>query len=196
MGMLTPPNFTDLSDAQRWAEEVYRFLTVTLPADYLGGEVSVTEPKAPIPDRFVWGDTSDSAPPVFKVWLSGAWVAMAAAAATPAPIVLGVGGPLVVSDYTMRRYVDSDITITKITASVGDAPVGSNITFDLKKNGTPHTIVGSDIAITDGTNTAEVTVFLSPTLVAGDYLTMNVTGIGSTYSGANLVVQVYSEATI
>lgn len=105
--------------------------------------------------------------------------------------VLGVAGALTVTTYTMRRYINGARTIKKIVASVGTAPTGANLTFDIKVNGGSHGINAADLSITAGNYTVTDTSFDNAALADGDYLTLNVTGVGSTVAGSDLVVVVY-----
>lgn len=105
-------------------------------------------------------------------------------------VPFSVGGLIGATTYTMRLYVDRDCTITGVRASVGSSPTGSSIIVDVLKNGTTIFTGGTDRpTITVGGNTDTGTPAVTD-LVAGDYLTVTVVQVGSTYAGADLVVQV------
>lgn len=101
------------------------------------------------------------------------------------PVVLTVGAG------AMRWYVDQSYTINTVLASVGTAPTGASLIFDVNKNGTTifttqadrPTIVAGEFV--DLASTPAVT-----SLVSGDYLTVDIDQIGSTVAGANAVVRI------
>jgi hypothetical protein len=97
-------------------------------------------------------------------------------------------GTLSVVDGTGRWYNDTGRTLAvqSVRASVGVAPTGSPLVVRLKKNGT--TSLGT-ASIAAGGSTAK-TVLSSQTLDDGDYLTIDVTGVGSTTPGSDLVATV------
>lgn len=108
---------------------------------------------------------------------------MATAVSAPTTITLGIPGTLATtSEVKMRMPFDGRITAA--TVAVTTAPAGSALTADLK--------VGSDVAAAfsiaaagtsdDGTLTAANCDF-----VAGDILTLDVSGIGSSTAGSNIV---------
>jgi len=81
-----------------------------------------------------------------------------------------------------RFYFEEARTITKIRASVGVAPTGAAVVVVVYVNGTS---IGT-LSIAAGSNTTTLTV--SKEVTAGDYATVSITGIGSTYPGSNLTV--------
>jgi hypothetical protein len=81
-----------------------------------------------------------------------------------------------------RFYFEDPRTITKIRASVGQAPLGSGVTVDTLVNGLS---IGT-ITIPAGSNTATLTVAKS--VVAGDYATVSILSVGSTFSGTDLTL--------
>lgn len=101
----------------------------------------------------------------------------------PAVLTVGAGG--------MRWYVDQSYTISTVLASVGTAPTGASLIFDVNKNGTTiFTTQGDRPTIAAGefvdlSSTPAVTG-----LVSGDYLTVDIDQIGSTVAGANAVVRI------
>lgn len=96
--------------------------------------------------------------------------------------VFSVIGNVFVTAGTHRFYVERAGTLAKVRASVGTPPLGSSLTVAVKVNGT----TAATASITAGSFTGTATASLA--LVAGDYLTVDVTAVGSTTSGADLTV--------
>lgn len=92
---------------------------------------------------------------------------------------------------TMRWYFDGSATISNVLASVGVAPTGASVIFDVNKNDTTiftnqanrPTITASNFY--DFTSTPDVT-----SLTSGDYLTIDVDQIGSTIAGSNAIIRI------
>jgi len=82
-----------------------------------------------------------------------------------------------------RWYPRNNISIVSIKAAVGTAPVGSNITLDIKKDGTSVTT----LTILANENISELFDTVT-SLLTTEYVTVDVTGIGSTTAGADLTV--------
>lgn len=92
-------------------------------------------------------------------------------------------GTLYVLNGTARWYAPRDVTIQSMSAYVGTAPVGSSLNLRVNKN-------GSSIAtplITDGATSGSLTG-LTNALNAGDYLTVDVTQVGSSTAGSDLAL--------
>jgi hypothetical protein len=108
----------------------------------------------------------------------------------------GIPGSLIVTSGVSRIYFTRAATISNVVATVGTAPTGAAIIFDVNKNGTTiFTTQGSrpTIAISgfvDLSSVPDVT-----TIEAGDYLTIDVDQVGSTIAGANAVVQIEFQYT-
>lgn len=83
---------------------------------------------------------------------------------------------------THRFYVERASTLTKVRAAVGTPATGSPITVAVRVNGTVVSTVS--IPAGDYTNTSTPAVALA----VGDYLTVDITAVGSTTSGADLTV--------
>ena len=106
-------------------------------------------------------------------------------------ISFSIPGTLLVAGGTMRWYFAQSLTITNVIASVGTAPTGASLIFDVNKNGT--TIFSTQAnrpTITAGTfsdlsSTPNVT-----SLVSGDYITVDVDQIGSSVAGADAVIRI------
>lgn len=111
--------------------------------------------------------------------------------AVPLSITYTVPEVLAVQTGSIRFYFNGTATITNVTASVGVAPTGASIIVDVNKGGTtifttqanrPTITAGSNV---DLTSTPDVTAVAS-----GEYLTVDIDQVGSSVSGANLVVTV------
>jgi hypothetical protein len=106
-------------------------------------------------------------------------------------ISFSIPGTVAVGTGSMRWYFDDDYTITNVIATVGTAPTGQSLIFDVNKNGTTiFTTQGNRPTIaadsfTDLTSTPDVT-----TVASGDYLTVDIDQIGSTIAGADAVVRI------
>lgn len=90
-------------------------------------------------------------------------------------------GTLSVTTGTARWYAPYNIATNSIKAYVETAPVGSAISIDIKKNGTSAATPSISAGATSAT---EITSAV--TMNAGDYLTVDITAVGSTTAGANL----------
>ena len=90
-------------------------------------------------------------------------------------------GTLTVNTGTARWYSPRAVTITKIRKHVATAPVGAALNMTLKKNGS--SIKTFSIAAGGSTN---VTDNLNLSVAEGDYLTVDITQIGSTTAGSDL----------
>jgi hypothetical protein len=107
-----------------------------------------------------------------------------AAGAAADIIPYSVSGPLAAATGGLRWYAPTDGTITLVHVSVGTAPAGSGITVQVNRNGTS---LGT-VTIPVGSHTNTFTP-ASPAYVAGDYFTVDVTAVGTTTAGSDLVVQ-------
>ena len=101
---------------------------------------------------------------------------------TEAHTTLEQDGTLSVTTGTARWYAPRDIAITKIRPFVSTAPVGSSLRITVKKNGSSiHTL-----SVAAGQNNAANTVTTPIEVNEGDYLTVDVTAVGSTTAGSDL----------
>ena len=100
----------------------------------------------------------------------------------------GRSGLLTVITGTARIYAPGGaaLTLKSARASVALPPQGSSAIIKLMKNGTTE-LVTLTIAANDYTSGRQT---FTGTLGATDYLTVDITQIGSTYAGADLTVQV------
>lgn len=121
-------------------------------------------------------------------WNGSAYAPAVAAAASAPPYIerFAMAGVLAVKASATRAYNVSGAarTITRLHAAVGTAPAGSALTAALKVDGTQ---VGT-VNIAAGASTGSTT--LSANWPADSYLTVDVTAVGSTTAGADLVVSV------
>jgi hypothetical protein len=105
-------------------------------------------------------------------------------------ISFSIPGELTVKAGTMRWYFNSTVTVSNVIASVGVAPTGASVIFDVNKNGTTifstqgnrPTIAASGFS--DLTSVPDVTSFAS-----GDYITVDIDQIGSTLPGEDAVIR-------
>lgn len=99
-------------------------------------------------------------------------------------------GSLTTQTGASRFYVDAAATIAKVRVAVGTAPVGAAVTVDVNKNGTTiFTTQANRPSIAAGGFTATATPDVTA-LSIGDYLTVDIDGVGSTNPGADLTVSV------
>ncbi len=95
---------------------------------------------------------------------------------------------------SFRLYFKDAVTITGVSASLGTAPTGSSYLVDVNKNGTTiFTTQTNRPTILAGTNYDEATLEVVA-VAAGDYLTVDIDQVGSTITGADLVVNIEWEA--
>ena len=90
-------------------------------------------------------------------------------------------GTLYVMNGSARWYAPRAVTIQSMSAYVQTAPLGSSLNLRVNKNGssiqTPTIATG---------NTSGSLTGLSDTMNAGDYLTVDITAVGSSTAGSNL----------
>jgi hypothetical protein len=92
-------------------------------------------------------------------------------------------GDLAINTGSKRLYMSTGLTLDAVDAYLETAPTGAAAIFTLKKNGSS---IGT-VTIADGTTTVTDTSF-SEALVRGDYLTVDITQIGSSTVGADLYI--------
>ena len=95
------------------------------------------------------------------------------------------GSTLAVATGVGRDIVMDSGTITDVRAAINTAPTGAAVNLSVKRNGTQFTT----LSIAAGANSGSVGS-LSQAIVAGDYITVDITQIGSTVAGSDLVVKV------
>jgi hypothetical protein len=116
--------------------------------------------------------------------------------AVPVPVqtqVFSSAGVVAVDVGTQRLYNDSgkSWTLSNVRASVGIAPAGASIIIDVKVNdATIFALPADQPTIPSGGLTSGKMIVTGVTTVAiGQYITVDVTQVGSTTAGSNLTVQ-------
>ena len=98
-------------------------------------------------------------------------------------------GTLTVTTGLVRFYLDRNCTLGDFRGSVGTAPTGAAVRFDVFKNGAASIFASApSIAISGFTVVATPTV-AAAACVAGDYLTFRITQVGSSVAGTDLSIQ-------
>lgn len=92
-------------------------------------------------------------------------------------------GTLEVTTGTVRWVAPKDINITEVESRVGTAPTGSSLVSTLNKNGSA---IDTQTIAADGTS--DINTGLSLAVTENDYLTVDITQIGSTVAGSDLNV--------
>ena len=82
---------------------------------------------------------------------------------------------------TKRLYLQKAYSLKKVHAYVDTAPAGSNVNVSINKNGSNL----QNISVLAGQTTASLTS-LSHSIAANDYLTIDITQVGSSTAGENL----------
>lgn len=101
-------------------------------------------------------------------------------------------GVLSVGAGTLRLPVEGNYTITGVRLMVGTAPTSQALLVDVNKNGTTiYTTQANRPTIAAGANTGGPGATPDVTsLVAGDYLTIDIDQVGISVAGSDLVVSV------
>lgn len=108
------------------------------------------------------------------------------------PVIFAKAGTLTTGTGAGRIYNDSGHTwtIRSVRASVGTAPVGSDIEVDVNLNGSTI-FSGTKPTIADGANTSgKLTSMTTTSWADGQYMTVDIDAIGSGTAGSDLVVQI------
>ena len=95
-------------------------------------------------------------------------------------VTLRQSGDLEVTTGTKRWYAPRSLTIKDITARVDTAPTGSALNISINKNGSQ----ASTVAIAAGATKTSSTVSIA--MAADDYITVDITSVGSTTPGTEL----------
>ena len=121
---------------------------------------------------------------IFKTgtgWIDA--IASAAGISTENYVSLKQSNTLTVTTGTKRWYAPKGITISKIIARVDTAPAGAAINITVNKNGSSAaTLTIADAGIKIINSSPNIT------MVEDDYLTVDITQIGSTTAGSDLTV--------
>jgi hypothetical protein len=96
-------------------------------------------------------------------------------------------GMLEVDAGRSRFYADRDLTITRIRAAVGTPAIGAAIIVDVLLD----ELVIATVEIPDGEHTGLLDV--DETFTIGQYVTVDITQVGSTGSGHDLTVTITTE---
>ncbi len=91
-------------------------------------------------------------------------------------------GQLQISTGSARWWSQGNTSIERVRAQVSLTPTGSPVTIDIKKND----VSAQTISISSGQTTAQINT--SITTVNGDYITIDLTSVGTTTKAENLVV--------
>lgn len=98
-------------------------------------------------------------------------------------------GALTVSTGTVRLYPAATMTLDSVFAAVNTTSTGADIKVDIKKNGV-SILGGNLLTIVAGSNKS-TTLTNSTQVTTNDYLTVDITQIGTTVTGSDLVVTIY-----
>lgn len=97
-------------------------------------------------------------------------------------------GSLTTVTGNARWYADSNVSINRIVARVDTAPTGADLGLTVNKTGTSNATIS--LAVVDGTvKTSNTNPSLS--LLEDEYLTVDVTQVGSTVPGENLKISFF-----
>ena len=127
--------------------------------------------------------TSPSSGQVLK-WNGSEWAPAADSTGSSAFIkTYSYDGTLAVTTGSKRLYLHDSFTLDSIHAFVDTAPAGAAATIDLIKNGAGSAFKTITIAdgATSSVNNSDTTAFSQ-----GDYITVNITQVGSSTAGTNL----------
>lgn len=102
---------------------------------------------------------------------------------TPYTVALRQDGVLSTLTGTAKWYAPSNITVSEIKARVGTAPTGSGISVRVNKSGDSNSTININSSETLSTITPSLT------LTDSDYITIDITQVGSTVAGEDLYVQ-------
>jgi hypothetical protein len=98
-------------------------------------------------------------------------------------VQLNQAGDLEITTGTVRWYSPQAITVNSIKSIVGTSPVGASLEVTVNKNGSPLNNLSISAGATSDENTG-----LSLSVAEDDYLTVDITQIGSSTSGSDLNV--------
>lgn len=93
-----------------------------------------------------------------------------------------IPGGLKATTGTSRWWIPTNITITKVICGVNTAPTGSAVNISVLKNGS--SVTTTSVAADSSTSSSNVSL----SLIAGDYITVDITQVGSGTPGSDLVV--------
>jgi hypothetical protein len=96
--------------------------------------------------------------------------------------VYSLPGAVSVASGTANFYVYETCTLININAYAGTAPAGSSLNITINKNGTS----AKTISIADGSSSS--TNSDTTTFAQGDYITVDVTQVGSSTAGSDVKI--------
>lgn len=101
-------------------------------------------------------------------------------------IAYSISGVLAVKDGILRWYPVAEGGVKRVHAAIGVPPAGSGVHIRVKKNGVDFDtlIIAAGTYIEDSKPSA-------PDYEVGDYFTVDVTSVGSSSPGSDLVVQLH-----
>ncbi|MBF0140067.1 MAG: hypothetical protein HQL74_07290 [Magnetococcales bacterium] len=97
-----------------------------------------------------------------------------------------ITGRLTTLAGTSRWYPPENITVSMMTGWVGVAPTGANLIFKLLKNGS----IIATCTITASAYTSDTASGIASSLTPSDYLTLDITQVGTTVPGTDLGVRI------
>lgn len=102
------------------------------------------------------------------------------------------GAAAVGTNVTLRLKIGFAGTIVKARAYAKTAPVGSNLIFDVNKNGTTiWSTQANRLKVTAGNNEdTDITAFNTTTFAADDVFTVDIDQIGSTTAGSDISIEI------
>jgi hypothetical protein len=163
---------------------------VTNHPDKHASDLSNGTPINHVPEGLEIGDS--------LVWNGTEWVA-GPTVSVPSIMTLGTReGVLELGATPLKIYnqYGHNRTITKVFLAVDTAPTGDDLIVDVLINGISIFTLGSEAVILAGETTGEETTFDDPSWISGNYLTWEILQVGSSISGADLVVHVIHEQAL
>lgn len=157
--------------------------------NYPGRHASDLDGSAPVNHVPAGSSTGD-----VPTWDGSKYVAQAPGAAS-IPSIMTIGtysGTLSTGETPLRIYNRYGHTrqISEVFISVGTAPTGAAIKVDIKINGVSIFSGGNEPQIAISANTGYSVTFADDTWASGEYITWDITQIGSTIAGADLTVHI------
>lgn len=114
-----------------------------------------------------------------KVYNASAWVPL-----LPRETVRwSLAGAVSVANGALRLPIQYACTVVAINAIINTPPAGAAVNIRVNKNGSSAATLSISAAANTGSNTSP-----GITLASGDYLTVDLTQVGSTTAGSDLVV--------
>lgn len=109
-------------------------------------------------------------------------------AAGISPVAFGRGGTMYLSTGGQRFRFPYAFTALQLVVDLGSPPVGADFVLVLNRNSAPWVTA----TVPDGQST--VSVPINQTIVPDDYLTIDITSVGSTSAGAELTATLWTKA--